>query len=181
MRMKHVKDIGAISSCEIKLQPFTLSRLAEHCSNTAHWAVYICYLVWKRSNLTNIIWQHSSIRYLCSGVSGLSQECCRTASTTWFFHYLIRLKHLFKNVLQSPLVVPGDWSFLNGRVSVILLQKRFFLLKMATIARCQHLIYKEMKTLGDIQGIHLLEIKYQHAVRQGMRSLEKKQEKCSWF
>lgn len=147
MRMKHVKDIGAISSCEIKLQPFTLSRLAEHCSNTAHWAVYICYLVWKRSNLTNIIWQHSSIRYLCSGVSGLSQECCRTASTTWFFHYLIRLKHLFKNVLQSPLVVPGDWSFLNGRVSVILLQKRFFLLKMATIARCQHLIYKEMKTL----------------------------------
>lgn len=34
--MKHVKDIKAISSFEIKLQAFKISGLAEHCSNTAH-------------------------------------------------------------------------------------------------------------------------------------------------
>lgn len=33
--MKHVKDIAGTSSYEIKLQPFQISGLSEHCSNTA--------------------------------------------------------------------------------------------------------------------------------------------------
>ena len=129
--MKNVKDIGPTSSCEIKLQPFEISRLAEHCSNAACWA--IIYAIWFGSIL--VIWQilfgNTLASDICAEVYpvGAKTVCCRTASTTWFFHYFIRLKHVFKNGSRSPLVVSRDWSFLNRRVSVIYLQKGFSFLR----------------------------------------------------